>query len=93
MTVTVPPRAEGVKFEKTKAEFTIPSGKAQALVESWRKQYQAEGWKEERANMTPQFGAIALSKDNQTLNVNYTDTGVMPAEFTIFTLNVELEQH
>ena len=90
--VIVPPGAEGVKFEKAKLEFTIASGKAQALADTWRKQYQAEGWKEERANLAAQFGSLALSKGDQTLNINYTDTGVMPAEFTIYTINVDLEQ-
>jgi hypothetical protein len=93
--VAVPAGAEHVRFEKAKLEFNLPSGKAQALAESWRKQYQAEGWKEDRANMTPQFGSIALSKgdQNQSLSINYTDSGVTPAEFTIYTINVDLEQH
>jgi hypothetical protein len=35
-------------------------------------------------------GAISFSKDTQSLTVNYTDTGVMPAEITLSAIGVEL---
>lgn len=87
----LPSGAEGLKSAKDRVEFTLPSGRAQATAEAWSKQYKEEGWKEDVANLAKAFGSMALSKDGMNLSINYTDTGIMPAEFTIYTIGAELE--
>jgi hypothetical protein len=38
-------------------------------------------------------GALSFSKENQSLSISYTDTGVMPAEISLSAMGAELERH
>jgi len=61
------------------------------VVEAWRKQFRDAGWKEDAASVEALAGAVSLSKGSQSLSINYTDIGVMPAEVSISAIGVELE--
>jgi hypothetical protein len=61
------------------------------VVEAWRREFRDAGWKEDAASVEALVGAVSLSKERQSLSINYTDTGVMPAEVSISAIGVELE--
>ena len=92
VTVAIPPDAKDIKQTKNRIEFQIAGGKAKATVESWRKQFAKDGWKEEAAVMESMAGSISFNKENQSLSVIYSDTGFLPAEVTIQATGVEIER-
>jgi hypothetical protein len=89
--VALPADASGVEQTKDAIKFTVAHGKAKAIAETWRKQFREAGWKEDVATLDAMAGAISLSKERQSLTINYTDTGVMPAEINISAMGAELE--
>ncbi len=90
--VALPPDAKDVKLTKNRIEFQVAAGQAKAVVESWRKQFAKDGWKEEVAALEGMAGSISFNKESQGLSVFYSDTGFLPAEVTIQATGVELEQ-
>jgi hypothetical protein len=90
LAVTLPPEAKDIKQTKNRIEFQLATGKAKAAVESWRKQFAKDGWKEEVAASEDMAGSISFNKGSQDLSVSYSDTGFLPAEVTIQATNVEL---
>jgi hypothetical protein len=90
--VTLPADAKGVEQSKDEIKFTVGNGKAKAAAESLRKQFRDAGWKEDLATLDPMAGALSFSKEKQSLTINYTDTGVMPAEITLSAMSAELER-
>lgn len=90
--VTLPADAKGVEQTKDEIKFTVGNGKAKAAAESLRKQFRDAGWKEDLATLEPMAGALSFSKEKQSLTINYTDTGVMPAEISLSAMSAELER-
>jgi hypothetical protein len=90
--VTLPPEARNVEASKDEIKFTVANGKAKAVAETLRKQFQDAGWKEDLATLDPMAGALSFSKESQGLTIHYTDTGVMPAEISISATRTELER-
>lgn len=90
--VTVPAEATNVEASAGEIKFTVSHSKAKAVAETWRKEFREAGWKEDLATLNAIAGALSFSKENQHLTVNYTDTGVMPAEVTLSAMGVELER-
>lgn len=90
--ITLPAGAEGVEQNKNQIKFTVGNGKAKAAIEALRKQYLDAGWKEDLASLDQIAGTVALSKEGQSLNLTYTDTGVLPAEITVSSTGAELER-
>jgi hypothetical protein len=93
VTVTLPAEAREVEASKDEIKFTVANGKAKAVAETLRKQFQDAGWKEDLATLDPMLGALSFSKESQELTIHYTDTGVMPAEINISATRAELERH
>ena len=91
--VTLPADAKGVEQTKDEIKFTVGNGKAKAAAESLRKQFRDAGWKEDLATLDAMAGALSFSKEKQSLTINYTDTGVMPAEISLSAMGAELERH
>ena len=90
--VTLPAEARDVEAGKDEIKFTVANGKAKAVAETLRKQFQDAGWKEDLATLDPMAGALSFSKESQGLTIHYTDTGVMPAEISISATRTELER-
>jgi hypothetical protein len=90
--VTLPAEAKGVEATKEEIKFTVANGKAKAIAEAFRKQFIGDGWKEDLASLDAMAGALSFTKGNQHLTINYTETGVMPAEITLSTMGAELER-
>jgi hypothetical protein len=90
LVVTLPPDAKDIKQTKNRIEFQLATGKAKAAVESWRKQFAKDGWKEEFAASEDMAGSISFVKGSQDVSMSYSDTGFLPAEVTIHATNVEL---
>lgn len=92
LAIAIPADAKEVKLTKSQLEFNLPAGKARAAVETWRKHFQGQGWKEDNALLEAMAGSVSLSKDSQRLNITYIDTGFLPAEIDVTASGVELEQ-
>ncbi len=90
--LTLPADARDVEQTKTRIEFKIATGKAKALVETWRKQFAKDGWQEQVTTLEDLAGAISFEKGQQNISVMYDDTKVLPAEVTVRARGVELER-
>jgi len=89
--ITLPADAKDVKQTKDSIKFTVGKGKAKAAVESFRKQFRDGGWKEDVASLERMAGTLLFSKDGQSLNITYSDTGFMPTEVSLSAMRAELE--
>ena len=89
--VTLPADAKDVKQTKDSIKFTVGKGKAKAAVELFRKQFRDAGWKEDVASLERMAGTLLFSKDGQSLNITYSDTGFMPTEVSLSAMRAELE--
>jgi hypothetical protein len=89
--VLLPADITGLDQTKDEIKFKVGSGKAKAIAQTWRQQFHDTGWKEDVATLDGMAGAISLSKEKQSLTINYTDTGMTPAEITISAMGAELE--
>ena len=89
--VTLPADAKDVKQTKDSIKFTVGRGKAKAAVELFRKQFRDAGWKEDGASLERMAGTLLFSKDGQSLNITYSDTGFMPTEVSLSAMRAELE--
>lgn len=90
LTLKLPTEAMQVDMKKDRVEFNVPIGKAKAIVDAWRKSFVDAGWKESIQVNEAQVGAASLTRDGQTLSLNYVDPGVIPAEVTLQASGVEL---
>jgi hypothetical protein len=89
--VSLPADAADLEQTKDQIKFKVGNGKAKAIAETWRRQFRDAGWKENIATLEAMAGAISLSKEKQSLTINYSDTGMMPAEINISAMGAELE--
>ncbi|MCC6125493.1 MAG: hypothetical protein IT426_11055 [Pirellulales bacterium] len=92
LTVAIPSEATEIERSKNRLEFKLPAGKAKAVVESWRKQFGKDGWKETVAAMEDVAGSISFDKGDRHLALIYSDTGFLPAEITLQATGVEFER-
>ena len=67
-------------------------GKAKAAAESLRAQFRDAGWKENVASITEHTGTLLFSKEGQSLNLTYSDTGFLPTEVSLSAFRAELER-
>jgi hypothetical protein len=88
--IAVPTGAKGVEESPDEIKFNVDKGQARSVVEAWRKQFVAAGWKEDVATLEGMAGAVSLSKEKQSLTIHYTDTGFMPAEVSISAMGATL---
>jgi hypothetical protein len=89
--VTLPAEAKSVEQKPDEIKFSVGHGKARAIAETWRKQFRDAGWKEDVALLEAMAGTLSFSKQDQSLTISYTDTGVMPTEVTLSGMRIELE--
>lgn len=89
--IGLPNDAKGVEQKKDSIKFNVDKGKAKEVAETWRKQFREAGWKEDVATLEAMAGAVSLSKEKQSLTINYTDTGFMPAEMNLSVVGAELD--
>jgi hypothetical protein len=92
LAVAIPTAAVELKQDKKRIEFKLPAGKAKSIVESWRKQFVKDGWKEGTAVVEDMAGSISFDKGDQHLTLTYTNTGFLPAEITLQATGLELEK-
>jgi hypothetical protein len=79
-----------VKQTKDEIKFTVCEGKANAAVESFRKQFRDAGWKEDIASLERMAGTFLFSKENgQSVTITYSDTGFMPTEVSLSAMRAE----
>ena len=91
--ITLPADATVLKETKDSIKFTVAKGKAKAAAESLRAQFRDAGWKEKVASITETSGTLLFSKEGQSLNLSYSDTGFLPTEVSLSAFRAELERH
>ena len=89
--VTLPAGLTSLETNANEIKFNVLNGKAKTVVEAWRKEFRDAGWKEDAASVEALAGAVSLSKGSESLSINYTDTGLTPAEVSLSAIGVELE--
>ena len=89
--VTLPTGLTSLETNANEIKFSVPKGKAKAVVEAWRKEFRDAGWKEDAASVQAIAGAVSLSRGNESLSINYTDTGMAAAEVSLSAIGVELD--
>lgn len=90
--ITLPGEASDVELSATRIEFQVAIGSAQETVAALKKQLLDAGWKLEDEMLENLFGSVTLKKEKLELQIQYTETGVVPSEITLSGRGVELEQ-
>ncbi|MEY4485116.1 MAG: hypothetical protein RL693_2568, partial [Verrucomicrobiota bacterium] len=91
LNIAVPAGASGIEKTKNSLKFTVSNGKAKAVTEGLRKYFSENGWKENAASLDGLAGMLSVSKDQQSVSVNYMDTGFTPAEVSVTVIGADLE--
>ncbi|MHB8898658.1 MAG: hypothetical protein ACYC6Y_07920 [Thermoguttaceae bacterium] len=91
-TITLPAGANLTEESKTRLEFTVSSGKAQAAALAIRKALKDAGWNEEVLAADAAVAEIRFKKVSQEISLSYVDPGFIPGEFTVTGSSVELEK-
>jgi hypothetical protein len=89
--VTLPADAKDVKETKDSIKFTLGKEKAKAAIESFQTQFRDAGWKEDVASLERMAGTLMFSKDGQSVNITYSDTGFLPTEVSLSAMRAEFE--
>jgi len=92
LAIAIPGEAIKVKVEPKSISFQVPTGKAQGVVDRWRKEFIKDGWKEDGGSLQAMAGAVSLSKGSPSLTISYTDVGFLPAEVTLDASGIELQR-
>ncbi|MSR60327.1 MAG: hypothetical protein EXS05_22250 [Planctomycetaceae bacterium] len=92
VSVALPADAATITEGKARIEFTVAKGKGKETVESLRRRFVDDGWKEAAADMKSLFGTFSLARDKQQLKIDFVDSGTGPAEITISVKRGELER-
>jgi hypothetical protein len=92
MPIAISTDATDIEQAKNQIEFKIPSGKAKAVVESWRKRLGNDGWTEKDIAIEDMAGTITFEKGDQRLTLIYADPGFLPAEITFRAIGMDLEK-
>ncbi len=91
LVLAIPTGARVEEASPARIELVTRPGGARTVVQAIQKQLQNEGWKPGPAVVDPMVGSIQLSKDGQSLNVTYVETGVTNAEVTLTAIGCELQ--
>jgi len=92
LAILLPEGAKDIEAGKSQIEFNLASGKAKAAVEDLRKKLRKDGWEETEATLDDAAGTILFEKkDGLTVTILYVDPGLIPAEITISSSQIELE--
>jgi hypothetical protein len=62
------------------------------VVVQWQARLNKDGWKSKVATLGTVAGAVVLDKGDASLTIDYTDTGVTPAEVSVRAHGAELER-
>jgi hypothetical protein len=88
--LALPDGAKAKKQSASSAEWTVATGSAKKIAESLRASLAKDGWKETTASLDAMVGVLILENKDATLTIDYTDTGFLPAEFSIRASRCEL---
>lgn len=92
LAIVIPSGATKVQVEAEQTTFRVANGKAKAAAESIAKALKADGWEAAAESFEDVAGLASLSKNEATVTINYTDTGVLPAEVTIDATGISLKR-
>lgn len=91
VSIALPAGARDVEASEDRIKFTVGNGKAKAAVEALLSQLRKEGWKQDVAALEGPAGAASLSKaGGGRLSINYSDTGILPAEVEIMAIGAKI---
>lgn len=83
LAITLPADSSEVDASPTLIEFQLPSGKARGAVKQFIADFTKAGWKEEIKVIEGVAGAVSMTKGDLSLNIDYVDPGVIPANVTL----------
>lgn len=83
LAITLPADSSEVDASPTLIEFQLPSGKARAAVKQFIADFTKAGWKEQIKVIEGVAGAVSMTKGDLSLNIDYVDPGVIPANVTL----------
>jgi hypothetical protein len=90
--IEVPKGAEFTEVTAQQLEFTVATGKAKAAASAIRKALTKAGWEETVIIDEALAGQFNLEMGEAEISIQFVDTGVLPAEFTIRGTGVNLER-
>lgn len=89
--LAIPGDAKAVMQSKTTIRFEVPDTRARQIAETWRTQFEKEGWEIQASRLEDKGGSIFIAKGRlHTVSLSYTDLRQLPAEVTIRGNGVEL---
>ena len=86
----MPAGARNVEVGDGSIEFELPAGKGRAAVESLRKHFRGQGWKEESVALEKIAGNVTLASESSMVTMTFVDTGLESARITVMCLGGEL---
>lgn len=89
--LTLPAGIAKPEQEAASAELTLKTGQAKAVIETWKKALEKEGWKVDVAAVDPAAGALTFTRETLSLTLTYVDPGFIPAEISISVSGGELQ--
>jgi hypothetical protein len=89
--VELPKTAKDVKRAKDEVTFTLAAGTARDAATLLRNDLRNQGWKTDSTTLKALGGTIILQRDAGTVTIVYVDTGLAPAEFTLSTIDADLD--
>jgi hypothetical protein len=91
--LSLPADAKEIHQDGGDLKFVVAAGKAKSTVESLRNSLREAGWEVEASSLEKIAGVVSLAKKGSgSVTINYTDTGVKPAEVSITGFGVVVEQ-
>ena len=89
--LTAPDGAKQLAKSANSIQWQVDSGKAMKHVRTMRSALIEAGWKETSASLDALAGVVLLERMELKLTIDYTDTGVLPAEISVRASQCELE--
>ena len=92
--LTLPADAKIVEQTEYGLKFTVDKGTAKAAVESLRKQFRDDGWKENFVSLDGMMGGVSFTKGkygSHSVHIDYTDMGLLGTTVTVVPTIAELE--
>jgi hypothetical protein len=89
VSVALPVGLKELQQTKSSIEFKVAAGQAKPIVAAWRKQFGADGWKEQVIAWEDMVGTVLFGQGDQQITAIFSDTGFLPAEVTLSATGAE----
>jgi hypothetical protein len=87
----LPEQAEKIEAKENRIEFQVPAGQGKNVLNELRTQCLKANWMEENSTLQANFGSVTLKLKTATLEINYVETGILPTDISIRSLDMQLQ--